>query len=200
MKKVLSIFLVSACLVTSVYPYDRVTVTRDGINVRVDSTVSSQSLGYLNKGERLDMIDQNFEWVKIRLPRRFSCYVSVQYVNRITDALGRVTASSLNLRDKPSLDSNVLGKVQKGDRLTILEEVDGWYKVEGYPYLSGWVHGKFLEGIVPGEESSIVTIIEDTQPTPSIVPSQESNQGDTHSIKEESDSESDPFAPKFNNG
>lgn len=197
MKKVLSIFLISACLATFVYPYDQVTVTRDGINVRTDSTVNSQSLGYLNKGERLDMLGQNFEWVKVRLPRRFTCYASSGYVKKITDAMGKVTASSLNLRDKPSLDSSVLGKVQKGDRLIILEEIEGWYKVEGYPYLSGWVHGKFLEEIGPAQTTTVITIIEDTQPVTDTTPSQEN---DTGSIKEESGGEADPFAPKFNNG
>ena len=54
---------------------------------------------------------------------------------------GKVTEGPLNVRSAPSTDSEKVDSFSTGKVLTILETLDGWYKVEegyvGYPYCYG---------------------------------------------------------------
>ncbi len=76
-------------------------------------------------------------------------------------AVGRVTASSLNLRDAPN--GAIIGLLRNGDSLTILDTKDGWLSVsatvDGAPTL-GWVKASFVDitGAEPrptGEDSPV---------------------------------------------
>ncbi len=48
----------------------------------------------------------------------------------------------LNLREEPSLTAKILATIPFGTKLTILEEKDGWYKVE-YSSKTGWISKDF---------------------------------------------------------
>ena len=144
------------------YPSGNFEVIKNKINVRVDSTITSPSIGYLNKGEIVEVLEEKFSWLHIRLPERFTplekatdetvrssltgftCYVWEKYLKQAGANKAEVIAKRLNLRDKPSLESFVLGQAQQGDVLFIIEKKDGWCEVKGYPYLKGWVHKKFI--------------------------------------------------------
>ncbi len=57
---------------------------------------------------------------------------------------GRVTASSLNIRSRPKSDSTrVANALKKGQKVHILDESNGWYKVA--VEVEGWVYGKYVE-------------------------------------------------------
>lgn len=55
-----------------------------------------------------------------------------------------VTASALNVRSGPSTKNHKIGMVVKGNRLTVLEQVGEWYKIE-YNGLIGYVHGGYIK-------------------------------------------------------
>lgn len=57
---------------------------------------------------------------------------------------GKVTASALNIRMSPDGESEAVGlPLPKGAIVEILEEKDGWYKVQ--TSLEGWVYGKYIK-------------------------------------------------------
>jgi uncharacterized protein YgiM (DUF1202 family) len=126
------------------YPIAKYAVTENGINIRIDSTVSAVTIGRLIEGEEIEAIDKRFEWYKIKLPRRFSCYVAKKFIKPISKSKAVVTATALNLRSEPSLESYVIGKVKKGEFLYTLRDMGEWVKVRGYPYTYGWTHENFL--------------------------------------------------------
>jgi len=146
MKKIFfTFFLFILCLPLAYPSQKRFIVTKDKINVRVDSVVSSHSLGLLNRGDRVEALGEKFGWMRIRLPQRFSCYASSQFVEEIAKNKGKVTASRLNLRNEPSLEAYVIGQADYGDDLVIIKKAGEWYKAKGYPYTTGWVHRDFLQ-------------------------------------------------------
>jgi len=53
-------------------------------------------------------------------------YVSKSYIN----GNNKVTASALNVRTGPCACDSKVGKLQKGDKVNILGEYKGWYKIE----------------------------------------------------------------------
>ncbi|MBR4576128.1 MAG: peptidoglycan-binding protein [Clostridia bacterium] len=65
---------------------------------------------------------------------------------------GTVTASSLNVRAKASSDSNVVGVLREGDKVTIKESSGSWYKVTGNGK-TGYVYKKYIR-VSSGSSSS----------------------------------------------
>ena len=57
-----------------------------------------------------------------------------------------VTAKSLNVRAEPSKTGMILGALKKGTEVRVLEEKDGWKKVQSDGAApEGWVHGDYLK-------------------------------------------------------
>jgi len=146
--KIIMAGFISLVLLVSPYTYAEFplkgAINKDGVNVRVDSTVFAKSIGVLKKGDNVKAVKEKFNWYKIILPRRFVCYASSAYLKKMGKNTARVEATALNLRVRPSLDSAIIGKVKKGTTLRLLKEQNGWAKVEGFPYIYGWVHKKFI--------------------------------------------------------
>jgi len=144
MKKIITSLLLGGFYFSafSAVPY---VVIKNDINARIDSTVSSDSIGVLTKGEEVEVLAENFNWYKIKLPKRFSCYIAKDFVKKTDNDTIKVTASNVNLRKKPSLEAAILGKVSKGAVLKLIKENSEWVKVRGYPYVYGWVHKQFLK-------------------------------------------------------
>lgn len=115
------------------------------VNVRSDSTVMSHSLCTLPKGTRIYIIEDKFDWYKVRLPQSFKAYVATKYIDIIGPKKGKINATTLNLRTDPSTDAYVVGKAQANDVVQIVAKEGEWYKISVYPYGTGWVNKKFLK-------------------------------------------------------
>ncbi len=61
---------------------------------------------------------------------------------RLTGKIGEVNASSLNIRSKPKGDV-VAKPLEKGQKVALLEEKDGWVKVK--TEIIGWISKKYVE-------------------------------------------------------
>lgn len=59
--------------------------------------------------------------------------------------------TGLNVRRSPGLDSQVIGWLNKGQKITINDEKKEWYKivlnVEGKRYREGWVHSRYIQRV-----------------------------------------------------
>ena len=56
---------------------------------------------------------------------------------------GYVTAVVLNLREQPTTKARVVGRLQRGRELLIIEQGDPWLRVR-VDELEGWVHGHYV--------------------------------------------------------
>ena len=54
-----------------------------------------------------------------------------------------VTATALNVRDKPSTSANIVGTLIRGTSVNALSEQDGWFQIL-YGQDTAWVHGDFV--------------------------------------------------------
>ncbi len=61
----------------------------------------------------------------------------------MSETVGVVTATVLNLREEPSTSSAILGKLARGTRVEVLEPAGAWYRVDAGG-LEGFVHGDWL--------------------------------------------------------
>ncbi|MFH1504724.1 MAG: SH3 domain-containing protein, partial [Candidatus Omnitrophota bacterium] len=150
MKRALILLLLSASICAyplTVFSSLEYTVIRDKINARVDSTVTSEALGFLAIGDKVEVIKESFGWYKIKLPQKFSCYVAEEFTQKIENNKIRIIASNVNLRSGPSLESCIIGRAPKEAEFPSVKSNGHWIKIEGYPYAQGWVHKKFLKQI-----------------------------------------------------
>ncbi|MFA5794039.1 MAG: SH3 domain-containing protein [Candidatus Brocadiia bacterium] len=65
-----------------------------------------------------------------------------------------VTAKKLNIRSGPGLNNPDIHTLGKGDKLVVLEDKEGWIKVQLPPNVPCWIHKKYLE--IKGEETGLI--------------------------------------------
>ena len=123
----------------------------DPLRVRADPNTSSQILTKLSDGTQVEVLEQAENgWYKIA-HEGISGFVSGEYLvvheegqeqavalaaeadAEAASTFGRITASSLNVRSGPSTDHEKVGSLAAGRVVELLEESDGWYRIEnGY--------------------------------------------------------------------
>jgi uncharacterized protein YgiM (DUF1202 family) len=145
MKNILYAFLAVTFFIIPAFSDSNFIVINDKINVRIDSTVLSYSLGYLAKGEELEVVGEKYDWYRIRLPKEFICYVSKDFALETGSGYVKITGEKVNLRNEPSPESYIIGKAPKETLFPLVAKSNGWFKIQGYPYLEGWVHKSFLK-------------------------------------------------------
>lgn len=58
-----------------------------------------------------------------------------------------VATISVNVRDRPSNDSSVIGTLQGGGAVAVLGTHQGWMQIADGSGLSGWVYGRYLRPV-----------------------------------------------------
>lgn len=134
------------------------TVTATSLNVREKPSLNSSKVGQLSYGAAVTVHSQSNGWAEITYAGK-NAWVSAEFLKigakpvpdsgkpstPVDQFTGTVTASQLNIRDKNSLDGNVIGSVSKGQSFRILDEQNNWIKIEFQPGKTGWAAGWFFE-------------------------------------------------------
>lgn len=123
-------------------------VNSENINVRADSTVSSKIICTVKKGAKLEVVEQNFQWYKIKLPKQLSLYVKKELFECVTILKNCVRAKAIrdniNLRLEPDSESLIVGVINKDEPIEVLEELNEWYRIKPTDNAFGWIHAKFI--------------------------------------------------------
>ena len=125
------------------FPFVAAVNSRD-VNVRAGESENFERLCQLQEGEDVVVVGRNFSWYKIQLPKKAKSFVTDKYVQLISTAAGKITANRVNVRAGPDIMRTVLGQLDEGDEIHILEKLDGWYKIEPIEKSYGWVGDNFL--------------------------------------------------------
>jgi uncharacterized protein YgiM (DUF1202 family) len=145
-------------------------VIEDDVNIRCDSTVGSPSIASMKKDAQLEVVEQIYDWYKVRLPKQAPAYIKKDLVECVSsksekEPLGgpdfpgpaeasgclnaRVSKSRVNIRLQPDETSPVLGKADEGTAIAVTLEVKDWYRIVPTPDTFGWIHKKFIEPVKP---------------------------------------------------
>lgn len=127
----------------------------EAVNIRKTSSIEADVVGHLNKGESIEILDElNNGWTKIKHSSG-DAYVKSEFVkveetqssatetdkdNKVNETKqeqkpgetkkGKVT-ESVRIRKTPSLDGTVVGLLNKGSEIEIIEQVEGgWTKIK----------------------------------------------------------------------
>ena len=63
-----------------------------------------------------------------------------------------VSAETLNMRSEPNSDSDKVGNLLKGDKVTIIEKTEYWSKVKTDDGKTGWISSDYLESSIDNEQ------------------------------------------------
>ncbi len=126
--------------------------TKEEVNIRLDSTISSKSIGNLANQEVVEVIGKKYGWYKIKLPARLNCWVWSNLVKKTDKDTGIINKTAVNIRNQPFLDGEIVGLLNKNDQVAIRSEKEDWLEISCYPNAYGWVHGKLLAKVTQKEE------------------------------------------------
>ena len=111
------------------------TVTAESLNIRKEPDIQAEKVGTYAKDTKITVLETRSGW-----GRTDKGWVSLDYV-KFDDAAetpktqtGTVTATNLNIRKEPKIDSESLGGYKQGDKVEILETKDGWGRTN-----KGWI-------------------------------------------------------------
>ena len=116
------------------------TVIGDRLNVRSGPDTRRETLGQLKRGDTVNVKMTAGEWLGIVPPAGVSVWVHQDFVRD-----GEVLGDRVNLRSGPSTSHTRVGLVVRGEKLAILETVDGWLRIEPPQGVTVWVHAGFVE-------------------------------------------------------
>ncbi|MDD4979965.1 MAG: SH3 domain-containing protein [Candidatus Omnitrophica bacterium] len=120
-------------------------INANDINVRSDSTVSSRIICKINKGDKVEVVRELYEWYKIRMPKTAPSFIKKTLVTVIENNTAKVLKDNVNIRMQPSESSWILGRADKNEVVNILEDKGGWYKIEPVNDSFGWIHKSFVD-------------------------------------------------------
>ena len=121
------------------------------LNVRLGPDTSYSKLGYITRGQWVEVIGESGNWYYVRsLDGKLEGYASKNFLSRGSSGVSGtgvvknpVSTQFLNLRQYPSLSAPVLGIYYNGTVFTVLENLGDWVHVnvngvQGY-FSSGYV-------------------------------------------------------------
>ena len=122
------------------------------LNIRKEPSTSATIVGKMTNYAACEILGESNGFYQITTGNAEG-YVSMDYIITGEEALAiaqtearkmaTVTTKLLNVRAKATTDSNVLFTVNKDEEIEVLEELDGWYKVE-VGTTQGYVSAEFV--------------------------------------------------------
>lgn len=167
---------------TTIKPLNKTLISTANLNVRSGGSTDHKIISYIRKGEHVDIIDiSSSGWYRVKLKNGTVGYASNKYLkednnsssninnesnnlndnalnsnsNDITIIDNLITTSNLNVRSGPSTQNNIIGYLQKGSSVNIVENKNSsWYKVKLSNGKVGYCSRQYLKS--PEEINSIV--------------------------------------------
>lgn len=147
---------------------------KDAINVRGQALYNSEVVTRIKKGERVMVLeeittkkrkDEPDKWYKIALPASSGVWVNSMFL----DADKKVKPNKLNIRSGPGENYSVIGRLEKGAQVNVLDTKGDWSKIEAPAGSYAFVAAHLLTR-VPAETVVAVTPPPPPPPVVAVVP------------------------------
>ena len=131
-------------------------ITTSNLNVRSGPSTKYKTLGTLKKGETITITSTSGDWAKFTYKGK-TAYASTKYLKTApstnTTSTRMKTTSSLNVRSGPSTKYKILGKLKKGEAITINSTSDNWAKFT-YKGKTAYVSTKYLQKVTSSNNNN----------------------------------------------
>ncbi|MGG0178552.1 SH3 domain-containing protein [Gottfriedia acidiceleris] len=128
--------------------------TGNGVHVRSGAGTSYQILGSVNKNQKLDVISLSNGWYKIKFNDSIG-YISASFVGKVTESTHSInnqvvstgnyisTGNGVRIRSGAGTSYQILGSVNKNQRLDVISVSNGWYKIK-YNGVTGYISSSYV--------------------------------------------------------
>ena len=141
MKKIYLTFFLMFSVVANANDSTKVKVTGERVNIRSRASLSGELMGQVMLNDELILAGQtNDGFVAVYAPEWVESWVSEEFLNE-----GIVLPPKLNVRAGPNMNYGVVAVVNRGDKLSVLQEINGWVKVKAPTNAIAWISGDFIE-------------------------------------------------------
>jgi N-acetylmuramoyl-L-alanine amidase len=134
---------------------DTITIAADTVNVRKGPGLSYELVKQVNKGEKFTILTENEDWIEIELSAVKSGWVANWLVTKTSDdtstvssgtktATAEATENQLRVRSGPGTSFRIVGYLNKGQAVTVLDTNENWLKIAS-TFGEGWVSREYLE-------------------------------------------------------
>ncbi|MCA1057927.1 SH3 domain-containing protein [Rossellomorea aquimaris] len=135
-------------------------VNTDGLRVRKGPSTSDGIVTVLQNGDTVTVTDKEGDWLLIEsgstrgwVHHDFISETNSTPSKKSVNKQGIITDDALNVRNSPSLQSSVLGVLNKGDAVEVTGSVSGWYEIK-FGNDKAWISESYLEFSSGGGTSS----------------------------------------------
>lgn len=140
-------------------------ITGDDVNIRSGPGTNYYTCGKLNKGDRIEVVSEQFGWSRIVPPAGSFCWISMQYVSVNLDdpAVGIITGDGVRVYAgsddvEPMHSTSEQGKLNRGDKVKLLgEEKDDYYKIAPPSGAYLWVSTQYTKPAPPAAKTPLPT-------------------------------------------
>ena len=134
-------------------------VTAEDINLRADSTTSSEVICKMDKGAAVEILSGQYGWYKVRLPDTAPSYIRADMVSAVEAKSANFTPQEqtgarfntikverdrVNIRLRPNESAPIIGRVSKNEVLNFTGMENNWYRVKPVSGSYGWIHADFV--------------------------------------------------------
>lgn len=113
------------------------------LNMRSTASTSGTLISILSRGDIVQVLEKGTEWYKVRYGGKDG-YMYVSYLKILSAVYGKVNISSLNVRSGASSSTSLLGKLDSGTTVEILEIGAVWHKIK-YGSSTGYVYAAYID-------------------------------------------------------
>jgi len=118
---------------------DDLTQATNPIAVYTNPSPRAVLIAILDVRNQLNVISSTSEWTKVSHPNGFPVWVHRDFVD-VSDDIGVITGNSVNARSVPLLtNGSIVGKLNTGETLSILDTRDEWYRLMSPRRFNAWV-------------------------------------------------------------
>ncbi|MBF0484512.1 MAG: hypothetical protein HQL25_07400 [Candidatus Omnitrophica bacterium] len=144
------------------FPFVAETVS-DLVNVRASQSPDFESLYQARIGTKFVVVGKLYSWYKVELPMDAVVYVAAKYVQLCSDNTeGVITGDKVNVRAKQDVDGTAVGRVLKGDKISVLKVALDWLSIRPPSGSFGWVKIdslKFISQDVEGYKKTLSPVL-----------------------------------------
>lgn len=133
--------------VSNVFAQNTGVINGNNINVRLYADSERNSvLTTVNRGKPIEIQGLEDGFYKVSFDDINEVYISDKYVNlENVDGFVANADTYVNIRQLPSLDSQIVGQAKAGEKIQVTYKVDDWYKID-YSSEEAFIHKDFVDG------------------------------------------------------
>ncbi|WP_163101828.1 SH3 domain-containing protein [Peribacillus alkalitolerans] len=150
----------------------------ESLRVRTGPGTTFQIVGSLKQNQQVQIVSRNENWLKVKSVE-MEGWASAEFIeinqpepikekekekesdSQSGKSVGIIKVKSLNFRAKPSLESDIIGKLTLDTKVEVIKIADEWLQVQ-HEGKTGWVHEDYIE-VTTSKEKEDLSNPEDAQ-------------------------------------